>query len=322
MSAQIGSDIAYAAALLEAGEVVAIPTETVYGLAANAFDPQAIAKIYEIKRRPRFNPLILHTDRRERVERWTGPWPAGAMAFAERFWPGPLTLLLPRGPEIPDLATAGQPRVAFRVPALVPTQELLRRLPFPLAAPSANPSGYVSPTSAAHVAAQLGEQIPYILDFGPASLGLESSIVGFGEDGLAELYRPGGLAVEAIEAICGPLRRVQSEGRGGAAPGMLSSHYAPGPQVLLGNIAQRLAELPAEQVGILSFSTDYPEIPARRKWLLSPSGDLAEAAQRLFAGLRHLDQPGIAYILAEEVPDSGLGLAINDRLRRAAAERP
>lgn len=321
MSAPAGRDIARAAALLEAGELVAIPTETVYGLAANAFDPQAIERLYEAKRRPRFNPLILHTDRLERVEAWTGSWPSGAKALAAHFWPGPLTLLLPRGPEISDLVTAGQPRVAFRIPDMAPTQELLRRLPFPLAAPSANPSGYVSPTSAAHVAAQLGDQLAYILDFGPARVGLESSIVGFGADGQPELYRPGGLAIEAIEAVCGPLRRMQGAGESVAAPGMLSSHYAPGPRVLLGNIAQHLAELPAEQVGILSFSTTYPDIPPSRQWLLSPSGELAEAAQRLFAGLRHLDQPGIAYILAEEVPERGLGRAINDRLRRAAAER-
>ena len=317
--AEIGTDLNRAAALLAAGALVAIPTETVYGLAGNALDPAAVVRIFEAKNRPAFNPLIVHTGSLAQAEAVVTAFPDPLRRLAEAHWPGPLTLLLPRRSLIPDLVTAGKPRVALRVPAHPLTLELLRQLPFPLAAPSANPFGYISPTEAAHVQAQLGERIPYILDGGPAQIGLESTIVGMSETGnRVEIYRLGGTPAEAIEAVVGPVHVRTGHTDDPAASGMLKSHYAPGTRLLLAPPAHW--EVPASglRVGVLAFSQAPVDFPAEQVVLLSPRGDLGEAAQRLFGALRTLDAAGLDLILAEPVPDHGLGRAINDRLRRAS----
>ncbi|MEM6344188.1 MAG: L-threonylcarbamoyladenylate synthase [Bacteroidota bacterium] len=316
---KIGKDVVKAARVLKAGGLVAIPTETVYGLAANAFDPQAVVGIYEAKQRPSFNPLIMHTDSLTKLRTWVEELPPLANALAERFWPGPLTLLLPRKTLVPDIVTAGLPRVGVRIPQNPLTLSLLTQLAFPLAAPSANPFGYISPTTAEHVAQQLGEKVDYILDGGPAQVGIESTIVGFESDGSPTLYRLGGIALEAIEAISGPLKRFTLS-ENPQTSGMLKSHYAPRVALHLGNLEELIAEFGTQNVAILSFREAVKGIERSLQRQLSPSGSLNEAAQNLFASLRELDQLPVQYILAEEVPAQGIGLAINDRLQRARFE--
>ncbi|MDX2283252.1 MAG: L-threonylcarbamoyladenylate synthase [Bacteroidia bacterium] len=316
---QTGTDLLRAEALLREGELVAVPTETVYGLAADATRPQAAARIFEVKQRPRFNPLIVHTDHPERVRELVSEWPPEAEALAKACWPGPLTLLLPRSSRIPDLVTAGSPRVAVRIPDHPLTLELLRRLPFPLAAPSANPFGYISPTTAAHVAAQLGGRIPYILDGGPARVGLESTIIGW-EAGQPVLYRQGGIPAEVLEPITGPLGQ-PAPGLKPQAAGMLGSHYAPATPLILGDLRSLLRGRNPQRTGILSLRPGSYGLPPGQAIALSADGDLREAAQQFFAALRTLDALHLEAILAEPMPDTGLGRAINDRLRRAQAER-
>lgn len=316
----IGTDIEKAIALLQADELVAIPTETVYGLAGNAFSDVAVAKIFAAKNRPSFDPLIVHTGRYERISELVLDIPAPAQKLAAAFMPGPLTLLLPRRERIPDIVTAGSPIVAVRVPDHTLTLQLLEALDFPLAAPSANPFGYISPTRAEHVAQQLGDRIAYILDGGPSTVGVESTIVGFPE-GRPTVFRKGGIAVEDIEAQIGPVKVREHSSSNPQAPGMLKSHYAPGVPVLLGNIPELLEQHAGKRIGLLTFQDQYEEVPEKRQVILSAGGDLTEAARHLFSGLRYLDQLPLDLIIAETVPEQGLGRAINDRLRRAAAKR-
>ena len=315
----IGKDLQYAIQLLKADAVVAIPTETVYGLAGNALSPKAASTIFEVKNRPSFDPLIVHTSSVERIAGLTTEMPEAARQLAQRFMPGPLTLLLPRAAIIPDIVTAGSARVAVRIPAHPMAHELLASLDFPLAAPSANPFGYISPTTARHVEDQLGDKIPYILDGGPWRVGVESTIVGF-EEGMVVVYRKGGIAVEDIEAVAGPVAVRPHSASNPAAPGMLRSHYAPSAPVVLGDVENLLLRYPGKKVGAIRFREAASGIPASRQIVLSPSGGLAEAARNLFAGMRRLDALRLDVILAELLPEEGLGRAINDRLRRAAAE--
>ncbi|GAB4410859.1 MAG: L-threonylcarbamoyladenylate synthase [Bacteroidia bacterium] len=316
-----GNDIARAAALLRAGELVAIPTETVYGLAGNAFDEEAVLKIFRVKNRPTFNPVIVHTDTLDKVYSFVRHMPRALLTLAEIYWPGPLTLLLPRQEIIPDLVTAGKARVAVRIPRHPMALSLLSQLDFPLAAPSANPFGYISPTTAAHVADQLGESIPYILDGGPTEVGLESTIVGLGSDGQIEMYRLGGISPEEIEAYTGPVRIRNHAGDDPEAAGMLQSHYAPRTPL----VRWEGGEIPAAyrhlRLGVLAFREAPDDIDPAQVQVLSPKGSTGEAASRLFAALRYLDALRLDLILAEPAPDKGLGRAINDRLIRAEADR-
>ncbi|MEZ0610683.1 L-threonylcarbamoyladenylate synthase [Fibrella sp. WM1] len=314
----IGIDLQTAKRYLEAGNVVGIPTETVYGLAGNALNPDAVLTIFRVKNRPAFDPLIVHTDSLDKVRTLVTGLPPLAETLAQAFWPGPLTLLLPKQPNVPDLTTSGLPRVAVRIPNHALTLSLLRQLDFPLAAPSANPFGYISPTTARHVEQQLGDQVPYILDGGPCGVGLESTIIGFDAEGEPTVYRLGGLALEALEAVTGQAFRVQSHSASNpAAPGMLSSHYAPRkPTSLLSDAAGYVASPTA---GALVFQTYLPDIPTEQQLRLSPTGDLNEAAKNLFSYLRQLDAMPVEHIYIQPVPNEGLGRAINDRLRRAAA---
>lgn len=323
----INTDISQAVEWLQSGECIAIPTETVYGLAANALNPAAVVRIFEIKNRPAFDPLIVHVSGLEQAQRYAADFSPPLQMLAEKYWPGPLTILVPKREVVPELVTSGLPRVALRAPAHPVAQCLLQELHFPLAAPSANPFGYISPTSAQHVFDQLQGKIPYILDGGPCQVGVESTIVGF-ENEQVVVYRLGGLALEAIEQIVGPVRVELNQSSNPAAPGMLKSHYAP-KKPLFGSGRWRLdggqwmvdngqLTVDGRRIGVLTFKprTDLPEHALQIS--LSESGDLAEAAQNLFAALRTLDQADIDLILAESLPEKGLGRAINDRLRRAA----
>ncbi|GAB3496229.1 L-threonylcarbamoyladenylate synthase [Spirosoma knui] len=313
--AQIGQDRQAAKALLEQGNVVGIPTETVYGLAANALDADAVLTIFRVKNRPSFDPLIVHTDSVDKLSQFVTTIPEAARQLAEAFWPGPLTLLLPKQALIPDLVTSGLPNVAVRIPNHPLTLDLLRSLDFPLAAPSANPFGYISPTTAQHVADQLGEQVPYILDGGPSAVGLESTIVGF-EDDRPTVYRLGGMALDQIEALIGPATVRSHSTSNPKAPGMLSSHYAPRKPLILLPMGESAPV--GERIGALAFREPFGGITGTYQRVLSPTGDLNEAAKNLFAALRALDGLDVDVIYAETLPNQGLGWAMNDRLRRAS----
>ncbi len=314
----IGTDIQTARHWLETGNVVGIPTETVYGLAANALNTNAVLTIFRVKNRPAFDPLIVHTDTVEKVRGLVQEWPPLAQKLADACWPGPLTLLLPRRNHVPDLTTSGLPTVAVRIPAHPLTLALLATLDFPLAAPSANPFGYISPTTAQHVADQLGHEVPYILDGGPCAVGIESTIVGFNDHGEAIVYRLGGLPLDKLETLCGPLQVLAHSSSKPLAPGMMTSHYAPRkPLTLL--VPGEAPPQPGTLAGALVFAEPLPGIPLANQQVLAPTGNVLEAAHNLFAALRHLDALPLTHLYAQLVPDHGLGRAINDRLRRAAA---
>lgn len=313
--AEIGTDIQKAKSLLEAGELVAIPTETVYGLAGNALDTAAVAKIFQVKDRPQFDPLIIHVPDIQTAKKFVTEIPEKAALLAKHYWPGPLTLLLKKKTNIPDLVTAGLDTVGIRCPNHSLTRGLLKSLAFPLAAPSANPFGYVSPTTPGHVDEQLGDKIPYILDGGNCDIGIESTIVGFEQD-TPVIYRMGGLSIEVIEALIGKVRIQTHSASDPNSPGQLQSHYAPGKKVIIGKMEELLQLYPAHCCGLLTFQSDFN---SPHQYVLSPSGSLTEAAQNLFTALRFLDKMPIDVILTELVPDQGIGRAINDRLRRASA---
>ncbi len=298
--------IALAAEILSEGGLVAIPTETVYGLAADAANPEAVARLYEAKGRPRFNPLIAHVSSWEMAEREAEFSPL-ARACAEAFWPGPLTLVLPARAEgrVSDLARAGLETLALRWPKHRAAAALIEAFGRPLVAPSANRSGHVSPTRAEHVAEDLGERISLILDGGPCDVGMESTILGF-HDGEPVLLRPGGLATETISARLGRSVQPYSGQAGINAPGQMKSHYAPRARLRLNATAPEAGE------GFLAFG---PFVPGDLS--LSTSGDLVEAAANLFEMLRSLDTQ-FERIAVSPIPGTGLGEAINDRLERAA----
>ncbi len=315
----IGTDIDQAKALLKSGEVVGIPTETVYGLAANALDEKAVAKIFAVKNRPSFDPLIVHTADVRAIAEFTRHLPDKAKKLADAFMPGPLTLLLPKKDIIPDMVTSGLEQVAIRIPNHPVTQQLLKELSFPLAAPSANPFGYISPTTAQHVEDQLGDKVKYILDGGPCHVGVESTILGF-EGEVPVIYRKGGLAIEAIEELIGPVQVREHSSSNPQSPGMLKSHYAPGCPVILGNIDELIKKHQGKRIGVISFKDQFTTIKPELNIVLSEKGDFTEAARHLFSGMRKLDKLQPEVILAELLPEVGLGRAINDRLRRAATE--
>jgi L-threonylcarbamoyladenylate synthase len=318
--AEAGGDaVQTAARCLAAGGLVAFPTETVYGLGADAADAAAVARLYVAKGRPSFNPLIAHVDGIAGARR-LALFDAAAARLADAFWPGPLTLVLPKakGCAVSDLATAGLETIAVRMPASAVAQKLLRTFGGPIVAPSANRSGHVSSTAATHVLADLGGRIDLILDGGQTPVGLESTIVAC--LGMPTLLRPGGLARERIEAVLGGRLAdpPPTAGDAPAAPGMLASHYAPAARLRLGATNVRTGE------ALLAFGPQLPEgaTQAAAVLNLSPVGDLTEAAANLFAHLRTLDRPGLAAIAVMPIPQAGLGEAINDRLARAAAPKP
>ncbi|WP_310587378.1 L-threonylcarbamoyladenylate synthase [Emticicia sp. 21SJ11W-3] len=314
----MSKDIELAVKLLNAGEVVGIPTETVYGLAGNALNTDAVARIFEVKNRPTFDPLIVHTHSIEQFEKYVNVTDERVYALAEKFMPGPLTLLLPRKEIIPDLVTSGLDTVAFRIPNHPLTLQLLRQLDFPLAAPSANPFGYISPTSALHVNHQLGEQINLILDGGECQVGIESTIVGFAGNETI-VYRKGGLSIEEIENVVGKVQIIEHSSSNPQAPGMLKSHYAPRKPLLLTSHDSEITSS-NEKVAYLGFNELRADISAENQLLLSPSGNFKEAAKNLFAYLRDLDNRNVEVIYTSLLPEKDLGRAINDRIRRATVK--
>jgi L-threonylcarbamoyladenylate synthase len=306
--------IARATLLLREGRLVGFPTETVYGLGGDATSDSAVAAIFAAKGRPRFNPLIVHVPGLAEAE-VIAIFDARARGISSAFWPGPLTLMLPRRAEggVSLLACAGLDTVAVRVPAHPVAQALLREVGWPLAAPSANRSGRVSPTEAAHVAAELGDRVAMILDGGQCAVGVESTVLDL-TDATPRLLRPGGVTFEALSAVLGPIALAGDEPDRPRAPGQLASHYAPRLPLRLDAVASQPGEV------LLAFGPAPP--PGFAKVLnLSPQADLVEAAANLFTMLRRLDRAEFTGIAAMPIPEEGLGRAINDRLRRAAAPR-
>ncbi len=317
--AETGKDIEKAAELLRAGGLVAIPTETVYGLAANALDANAVMKIFEAKNRPFFDPLIIHTDSLEKVKGYVTAIPELALQLATKFWPGPLTLLLPKAAIVPDIVSSGLDTVAVRIPAHPLTLALLQGIDFPLAAPSANPFGYVSPTQAAHVAKQLGNKVNYILDGGECEIGLESTIIGFTDIEEPVVYRLGGLVLEEIEKLIGKVEMSINQSSNPKAPGQLKSHYATRKALLISDDVQQVLDAKKnKRIAVISFTAVYKLQQEGYLKVLSPAGNLKEAAHHLFAAMRQLDETDAELIVAEKFPDNFLGRAINDRLQRAA----
>lgn len=324
----ISKDILKAVALLNAEEVVAIPTETVYGLAGNIYSEKAIKAIFEIKKRPFFNPLIVHIPSVDYLNTIVEYVPEKAKLLAEAFWPGPITLVLKKKNNIPDIITAGKDTVAVRVPNHPVTLELLNQLDFPLAAPSANPFSSISPTTAEHVDTYFKDSIKMVLDGGACKSGIESTIIGF-ENDQPIIYRLGSTAIEDIEAVIGTIdikNTVTKQSRRENeiipdAPGMLERHYAPKTEtVLTNNVLDTIKKFPSKRIGLLVFNSEVDSDLIHIQIVLSKQGNLAEAASKLYDALHQLDKENLDIIIAERLPNNGLGKSINDRLQRATAK--
>lgn len=319
MRATVTTDAEVAARIVCEGGLVAFATETVYGLGGNALDSASVARIFEAKQRPFFDPLIVHLAETAAVESVCRQLGDKAWRLMEAVWPGPLTLVLPKRDVIPDLVTSGLDSVGVRVPDHDLARELIRRAGVPLAAPSANLFGKVSPTTAQHVLDQLGDRIDCVLDGGPCRVGVESTVLSLVDESRPLLLRPGGIPVEEIEALIGSVEWAGKidEGLPQAAPGMLAQHYAPVAKVVL--VDDWKSVVPGAAAA-LAFQGLLDKSRFVAYEVLSPQGSLREAATNLFAALRRLDASGATTIYAERVPESGLGRAINDRLARAAAK--
>jgi L-threonylcarbamoyladenylate synthase len=304
---------------LNNGHVIGLPTETVYGLAANAFDIEAVLKIFQIKGRPMNNPLILHVPNVESLDLIATDIPEKARRLADAFWPGPLTLLLNKKEQIPAIVTAGHPTVAIRIPNHPVALEVLSKIPFPLAAPSANPFSRVSATTAAQVDKYFRDKIPVVLEGGSSQIGIESTIVGFqGEQVI--VYRLGGIAIEQLEKVVGSVFVKNKNDQSPVAPGMLTKHYSPLTRLIVtDNIEAAIQEFQEFKIGLLlfqakeNFDSSYPQIE------LSEKGDLVEASTNLYRSMIELDEKGLDVIIAEKLPETGLGRSINDKLKRASS---
>ncbi len=319
MNCDITTDIARAADALAGGQLVAFATETVYGLGADVFNESALARVFAVKNRPHFDPLIVHIAHVDWVDRLAVDLPPHAQKLADEFWPGPLTLVVAKLPQVPDLATSGLPTVAIRQPAHSVARELILQANCPVAAPSANKFGRLSPTSAEHVAEQLGDQIDLILDGGPCAVGIESTVIDATGD-TPTLLRPGGIPLEAIEQICGRVELMSPNAAESAepqtSPGMLKRHYSPSTPL---RIVESLEDVSFDRrTGFLGFAPQ-PNLPDFEVIeILSQTADLQEAAANFFAAMRRLDAAGLDLIVACRFPNHGLGRALNDRLDRAA----
>ncbi|MCS7229905.1 MAG: L-threonylcarbamoyladenylate synthase [Candidatus Kryptonium sp.] len=310
-------NIKLAGKIIKEGGLVAFPTETVYGLGANALNPYAVAKIFEVKKRPAFDPLIVHISKIEWLENLTTKVDERAKKLIEKFWPGPLTLVLPKSDIVPDIVTAGLPSVAIRMPSHPVALALIENAQTPISAPSANPFGYISPTTAEHVEKMLGDKVDLILDGGKTPIGVESTVLSLIDDE-PKILRPGGLPIEEIEKVIGKVI-IQTRAEKILSPGQLKKHYSPRTPVKIFKSFDEIKES-SENLGLLLFKKTDLKIKAKHIEILSESGDLVEAAANLFSALHRLDDSNVDVIYAQEVPEVGLGLAIMDRLRKASAK--
>ena len=314
----ISNDIQKAIALLSNEELVAIPTETVYGLAGNIFSEKAIKRIFKTKKRPFFNPLIVHISCVTLLDTIVSEVPEKAKILANTFWPGAMTLVLKKHKNIPDIITAGKDTVAVRVPNHPITTALLKQLPFPLAAPSANPFNNISPTKPAHVERYFKNDIKMVLDGGTCKNGIESTIIGF-ENDEPIIYRLGALAIEDIEAVIGTIKIKNKKEENPDAPGMLDKHYSPlTTTILTTDIESEIRKHTNKKIGILAYNSSFKNDAVAIEIILSKNSNLKEAASKLYTGLHELDHLNLDVIIAEKLPETGLGKSINDRLQRAA----
>jgi L-threonylcarbamoyladenylate synthase len=313
----ITDNIKEAIEVLNKNELVAIPTETVYGLAANAYNDEAIKKIFELKKRPLYNPLIVHIKSADYLEEVAQNIPQNALVLAQKFWPGPLTLLLDKKPHISHLLTAGKETVAVRVPNHPFILAVLEKIDYPLAAPSANPFGSISPTCAEHVFNYFGDSLQVILNGGECERGIESTIIGF-EDNKPILYRHGSLSIEDIEQVVGDLTVKTKDDINPNAPGMLSRHYSPLTEThLTDSIDELIKQFEGKKIGLLLFKNQFLTSEHHVQEILSKNGDLVEASRNLYAALHRLDKANMDVIIAEKLPNYGMGKTLNDRLQRA-----
>ena len=313
----VSKDISKAVKILIQEDLVAIPTETVYGLAGNIYSEKAIRAIFEMKQRPFFNPLIVHIKSVDQLDELAKDIPEKARLLADKFWPGPLTMVLKKQKSVPDLVTAGKDSVAIRIPNHAATLALLEGLDFPLAAPSANPFGAISPTNALHVAEYFSGKLQMVLDGGDCQNGIESTIIGF-ENDEPVVYRLGSISVEDIEEVIGKVQIKNKKENAPDAPGMLSKHYAPATATFLeGDVAQFIKGFSDAKIGLLLFSERIENAGVIHQEILSEKGNLKEAASHLYAAMHRLDKMGLDIIVAQRFPDFELGKSINDRLERA-----
>ena len=313
----ISKDVHLAAKWLKENQIVAIPTETVYGLAANIYSDEAIKKIFETKGRPQNNPLIVHIASKEEVYNIASKIPEKAKILIDKFWPGPLTLVLPKKETISNTITSNKDTVAIRMPNHPVTLELLKLLDFPLAAPSANPFGSISPTAAIHVENYFKDKIPMTLEGGNCTKGIESTIIGFEQDNPI-LYRLGSLSLEAIENEIGTIKVNNFEEKTPSAPGMMLKHYAPKTPIIISqNITKSIKNYNNKKIGLLLFNSKYDCTTIVHQEILSKNSDLNQAASNLYAAMHRLDKLELDIIIAEQFPNNDLGRAINDRLFRA-----
>ena len=316
----ISKDIQKAVTLLTNEELVAIPTETVYGLAGNIFSEKAIKSIFETKKRPFFNPLIVHISDAAILKDYVSEVPEKAKLLANTFWPGSMTLVLKKKNNIPDLITAGKDTVAIRVPNHPLTLQLLKGLPFPLAAPSANPFSSISPTKPEHVDNYFKNDLKMILDGGACKNGIESTIIGF-ENDVPIIYRLGALAIEEIESVVGKVEIKNNKEDNPDAPGMLNKHYSPSTlTVLTSSISEKLSNYKGKKIGVLVFHTSYKSDLVQTEIVLSKTANLKEAASKLYDALHKLDHKNLDVIIIEKLPEIGIGKSINDRLKRASSQ--
>lgn len=314
----ISKDIQKAISLLENEELVAIPTETVYGLAGNIFSEKAIKSIFSTKKRPFFNPLIVHISTVDDLETIVSEIPKKAKLLAKTFWPGSMTLVLKKRNNIPDIITAGKDTVAVRVPNHSTTLNLLKQLPFPLAAPSANPFNNISPTKPEHVERYFKNNINMVLDGGTCKNGIESTIIGF-ENDEPVIYRLGALALEEIEAVVGKVLVKNKKEESPEAPGMLNKHYSPlTTTILTDDILSEIQNNCTKKIGVLTLNTSFKSEKITSEIILSETKNLKEATSKLYDALHQLDHQNLDVILVEKMPDFGLGKSMNDRLQRAA----
>jgi L-threonylcarbamoyladenylate synthase len=314
----ISKDIQKAITLLNNEEIVAIPTETVYGLAGNIFSEKAIKSIFSTKKRPFFNPLIVHIPNVEHLQNVVSYIPEKAKTLAKHFWPGSMTLVLPKSKNIPDIITAGKDTVAVRIPNHPVTLDLLKQLDFPLAAPSANPFNRISPTKPEHVEGYFKNDIKMVLDGGICKNGLESTSIGF-ENDEPIIYRLGALAIEEIEKIVGKVALKNKKENKPDAPGMLAKHYSPRTKTILStDVVSVIEKYQNKKIGILAYNSSYKSQNIDSEIILSLDGNLKEAASKLYNALHELDQMDLDIIIAEKLPENGLGNSINDRLFRAS----
>lgn len=317
---EIINDIQKAINALNNGKVIAIPTETVYGLAANIYDENAINLIYSIKGRPNNNPLIVHIKSIDQLNNVATEIPPIAKKLAQHFWPGPLTLVLKKQKSISNIISSGKNTVAVRVPNHPIVLNLLHNLDYPLAAPSANPFGSISPTNSNHVFQYFENKIDLILEGGNCVNGIESTIIGF-ENNDAVLYRHGSIAIEEIEKITGSLKIITKDNNAPNAPGMFSKHYAPKTKsFLVEDINHSIQTFGTEKIGVLVFRQKVANSKPIIQYILSESGDFKEASKNLYSYLHELDSLNLDVILIEKLPNINLGKSINDRLNRAVAE--